>query len=136
MKAEKALDFHGKFIISDASGTRLGAVKKAFKSSLFRSTWEVLDSNDQSAVTVREKSQALAIFRRVWEFIPFLGDIPFLVKYHFMFTDMTGAPVGSYVKTTLLRDHYRLEVEDRLVSELGWQTLVTQAVLLDALQGR
>ncbi len=138
VKAEKTLDVHGKFIVTDPPGNRIGAVRKAFKSSLLRSTWEVLDSQDEVQVIIRERSQAMAIFRRIWGLIPYLGDIPFLFKYHFDFIKPSAQEVvGAYYKMTRFRDNYRLEItDDSLAEKVGWQTLVAQAVLLDALQGR
>jgi len=138
VRAEKVMDVHGKFIITDAKGNRLGAVRKAFTSSLLRSTWEILDKSDETSTIVRESSEALALFRRIWSFIPFLGDIPFLLKYHFDFIDpKSGTLLAKYSKTTLLRDHYRLNIhEEALLESAGWQTLIAQVVLLDALQGR
>lgn len=64
VKAEKVMDVHGKFLITDETGNQIGWARKAFKASLLRSTWQL--SNDQQQVTVTEKSQAFAIFRRVW----------------------------------------------------------------------
>lgn len=138
VRAEKVMDIHGKFIVSDAEGRRLGAVRKAFKASLLRSTWEILNSSDEIAVIVRERSESIAIFRRVWQFIPLLSDVPFFIKYHFDFVNpQDGTLRATYYKTTRFRDYYRLELQDeQLYDQIGWQTLVTQAVLLDALQGR
>lgn len=138
VKAEKALDLHGKFIVKDSSGSRIGAVRKVFKSSLLRSTWEILGPDDSARLIVQERSQGLAIFRRIWELIPYLGDIPFIFKYHFIFNRAdSGATVANYTKTTLFRDHYELDVSDTVaLNEIGWETFVVQAVLLDALQGR
>lgn len=137
IKAENVLDIHGKFIISTDTGEQLGSVRKDFKSSLTRSTWEILH-DDEVACIVRETSAAKALIRRVWGFIPFIGELPFLLKYHFEFLSSdTHTTYATYSKTTLLRDHYRLDIiEPDLLTKLNWQTLVAQAVLLDALQGR
>lgn len=138
VKAEKVMDIHGKFLITDVHGDRIGAVKKAFRSSLIRSTWEILASDDKVRFIAQEKSLGLALFRRLWAVLPYIGDIPFLFKYHFNFiVPETGAVVASYVKTTRFRDHYLLQVEDESAFEaVGWQTFIAQCVLLDALQGR
>jgi uncharacterized protein YxjI len=137
VKAEKVMDIHGKFIVIDEKDKPIGAIRKNFGSSLLRSTWEILN-DDSVYITVQERSVFLAVMRRVWGFIPFIGDLPFLFKFHFDF--LSGDPpqvVATYNKEALLRDHYRLEVSDaRVVEKVGWQTLVAQAVMLDALQGR
>jgi len=138
VKAEKVMDIHGRFLVKDKEGKPLGAVKKVFGSSFLRSTWEVFDSKDAVAATVTEKSAGLAIFRRVWGFIPFISELPFFFKYDFVFLKPgTQDVLANYIKTTRFRDHYRLEIlNDGLIGQVGWQTLVAQAVMLDALQGR
>lgn len=137
VKAENVLDFHGKFLIADPNGKLLGAVRKAFKASLLRSTWHILEG-DEPVVIVQEKSNGIAVFRRVWGFIPYLSDFPFFIKYHFVFTlPQSGEIAAEYIKTTRFRDHYRLDIhDDKLLQRLGWETFVAQGVLLDALQGR
>jgi uncharacterized protein YxjI len=138
VKAEKVMDVHGKFVVTGKSGNKLGAVRKAFRASLTQSTWEVLDVNDKVMSVVQEKSANIAVFRRIWGIVPYLGEIPFFIKYHFSFINpSTKELVGNYEKLTRFRDHYKLEIlNDGALSKVGWQTLVTQAVLLDALQGR
>lgn len=136
VKAEKVVDIHGKFLVTDPNGKLLGAVRKAFGASLLRSTWEILNGEEVAAV-VQEKSQAIAIFRRVWQLLPLISDVPFFIKYHFIFVDPAGKQLGIYSKTSLIRDHYQLNIaDDNFEKAIGWQTLAAQAVLLDALQGR
>lgn len=135
VRAEKVMDVHGKFFITDGDGNTIGWVRKSFKASLLRSTWQL--SNDQRQITVTEKSQAFAIFRRVWGFIPFIGDLPFVFKYHFIFQDDAGATAAEYIKTTRLRDHYELTpINHELLDQFDWRLLAAQCVLLDALQDR
>jgi uncharacterized protein YxjI len=137
IKAENVLDYHGKFLVTDGAGQTLGTLRKDFKSSLLRSTWEI-GTQDSIICKVQEASKSLALFRRIWGFIPYLGDVPFLFKYHFDFLspDLQHR-YGRYIKTRLFFDHYQLDVEDEQLLQLtNWQTLVAQAILLDALQGR
>lgn len=137
VQAEKVLDFYGRFTVSDADHQPVGAIRKAFKESLLRSTWEILN-NDEAAIVIQERSVGMALFRRIWNFIPVLSDLPFMFKYHFDFIHpQLNHTLASHSKTLLFRDHYRLDIEDEtLLEKIGWQTFVAQAVLLDALQGR
>ena len=91
IQARQVLDFGARYDIADPSGAKLGVIGKDFGKSLLRSTWQIW-STDESAViaTVRERSMAVAIFRRVWTAIPVIGDIPFPVKYHFEFITPDG----------------------------------------------
>jgi hypothetical protein len=138
VKAENVIDFHGKFIVRDTNDAPLGAVRKAFKASLTRSTWEILSTGDEIVSIVQESNPHVAIFRRAWNFIPFLNDIPFIMKYHFDFMSPDlQTTYGKHAKTSLLFDHFNLSYDE--TSELrnvDWRVLIAQAVLLDALQGR
>lgn len=138
VKAEKVLDFHGRFVVSDADHQPIGAIRKAFKESLLRSTWEIMENDEQVAAVIQERSMVMALFRRAWNFIPVLSNFPFIFKYHFDFIHpQLNHTLASHSKTLLWRDHYRMDIEDEsLIQKIGWQTLVAQAVLLDALQGR
>jgi uncharacterized protein YxjI len=140
-RAEKVFDVHGKYIVEDMQGTAVGSFKKAFKKSLLKSTWNILDKNDQPKLTIAENSLTLALFRRFAGFLPIIGDIVELIvlflRYHFSFTDAeTSQEVGKYQKTTLFRDHYTLSMTDEAYSHEDWRVLAAMAVALDALQSR
>lgn len=117
----------------------LGVLGKAFKASLLRSTWLVFKPGDEESplVTVQERSRGLAIFRRIWEMLPYLSDLPFFIKYHFDFIRPADQKVvAEYDKTTTFRDHYVLRIQDDLEKEVDWRALVALGVLMDALQSR
>jgi uncharacterized protein YxjI len=139
VQARSVLDMGARYDVCDAKGERIGTLGKSFKSSLLRSTWQIFapGHEDQPLVLAQERSQALAVIRRIWDFIPVLGDIPFFVKYHFDLVDAASqAVVGGVEKTTLFRDHYLLSADDALLERVDWRTLVALGVMLDALQRR
>ncbi len=137
LRAEKVFDVHGKYLIEDMDGQLIGALQKEFKKSLVNSTWNILDTEMNTVYTVNESNQTLAVLRR---YLGFLSDIAELVliffKYHFTFKDTSGIEHGRYTKTTLLRDHYRLDADETLSSTVDWRVLAAMAVALDALQSR
>ncbi len=140
-RAEKVLDIHGRYFVEDANGRLVGMFKKEFAASLVNSTWKVLDANGNEQFLVRESNQVLAVLRRFGSEIPLVGElidlIVMLFKYHFTFIDITtGKEVGSYHKTTLIRDHYVLEADDTLWQQTDWRVLAAVSVALDALQSR
>ncbi len=138
IKAEKVMDIHGRFFVKDENDQQVGVIQKDFKASLLHSTYDLMDSAENKVAIVQERSMFTAVFRRLWGFIPYANDIPFIFKYHFDFIDSaTNTVVATYDKTTRFRDHYVLELKnDILLDKVGWQTIISQAVLLDVLQGR
>ncbi len=139
VKARQVLDFGARYDVTDADGKTLGTIGKAFKSSLLRSTWHIFAPGieDKPLLVIQERSQALAIFRRIWDFVPYIGDIPFLLKYHFDMSDPdNGQVAATYEKTTLWRDHYKLSVVGGGAEAIDPRVLMSMGVLLDAMQGR
>lgn len=138
--AEKVLDVHGKYFVQDAAGKEIGIFTKDFKKSLFASTWHIL-KNDKKLLSISEKSQHLAYIRRFGGFIPVIGELIDIIsgffRYHFNITDSSsGKVVGLYRKTTRLRDHYELSLDDASFKKTDWRILACLAVALDALQSR
>ncbi len=137
--ARQAIDFGARYDVRDASGAVLGVVGKAFGASFLRSTWNIFAPGNEThpLVIVHERSQALAILRRVWGLLPIVGEIPFFVKYHFDFIDPDSKAVeGSYRKVTTIRDNYHLNADDTLLQKTDWRVLVSLGIMMDAMQGR
>jgi hypothetical protein len=138
LKARQIMEMAATYDVLDAQDKVLGKLKKEFKSSLLRSTWSLLPAgSDTPLATVRERSLPLAVLRRIWSFVPYLGDLPFFLKYHFDFIDnKSGEVIGTYDKEKLIYDHYKLTVHDTLGEMFDWRMLVAMGVSLDALQSR
>ncbi len=140
-RAEKVMDVHGRYLVEDINGALIGVFRKEFKQSLLISTWQVMDAEGNAVFTVRESNATLAAARRFAGFIPFVGDlfeiILLFLKYHFVFLDSASDEVvGTYRKTTLLRDHYTLFMTDEGYGRTDWRVLAAMGVALDALQSR
>ena len=139
-RAEKVMDVHGRYFVTDDHDQTIGVFRKAFKKSLLSSTWHILQ-DDQPVLTVTESNKTFAAIRRIVQFIPYIADIadilmPFL-RYHFVFIDeATGEVVGKYRKTTSIRDHYELSMTDAAYGSQDWRVFAAVAVALDALQKR
>jgi uncharacterized protein YxjI len=140
LRAEKVLDVHGKYFVEDERGKAVGVFRKEFARSLFNSTWNILDKNDQTQVKISESNTFLAIARRFAGMLPYVGELLELAtkffRYHFVFRTADGKDVGIYIKTTLFRDHYRLDMTDEAYALQDWRTYAAFAVALDALQSR
>lgn len=139
MRAEKAMDIHGKFIVEDENGKEIGVFKKQFKQSLVKSTWVILHK-DEIVLTFSESNAFLAVIRRFIDFVPIVGEfaapILALMKYHFVVTEANQQPIGAYTKTTFIRDNYTLSMNDASYDKQDWRVLAALSVALDALQSR
>lgn len=135
IKAEKILDIHGKFLITDPQGNLIGYCRKAFKASLLRSTWEIYDAQDNLLFVAKEKSNAMAIFRRVSMFIPYLEDVAPFLPFNFIY-EKDGQIVGHHSrKWGRLTDQYFQSVGPEL-GHVDRRLILSIGILLDALQDR
>lgn len=134
LKAEKVLDVHGKYWVTDAAGASVGYLRKVFGRSLLRSTWEVYDAHDRLLVTVQETSQTVALVRRFGGIVPIIGEFLQLLPFHFQFL-ADGQVVGSYNRLFSLRDEYRLSLEP-MAADVDRRLMLALGIALDALQSR
>jgi uncharacterized protein YxjI len=130
-KARKRIDLASAYDITDASGQPIGVFRKNFKKSLVKSTWH-LEQPGLGETTGSERSTFVAVLRRLWNFIPYVENLPFAWPYHFDFT------AGDQVVFTVdkkfgFRDRYVVEIND---PRLDRRLVIAQAVALDALQSR
>lgn len=130
-KARQRLDLGAVYDVLDASGQPIGWFKKDFGRSLLRSTWHLGAAGVEATGT--ERNQNVAIFRRLWELLPFLNDLPSPFVFHFDFTDRSGHVVMSSQRRRSLRDRYEVTVPG---GRLDGRVAAAMAVALDALQSR
>ena len=131
-KARQRLDVSAQHDVYDEYGTRLGMFSKQFGASLLRSTWN-LSAPGIEAVG-RERRPGIAILRRVWELIPYVGNVWVPFVFHFDFVDTrTGATVMVSERQMAVRDRYTVTVPD---PRLDFRVAASMAVALDALQSR
>ncbi|MCV2489425.1 hypothetical protein OF117_08595 [Geodermatophilus sp. YIM 151500] len=131
-KARQVLDVHAEHDVVDEGGTVLGSFSKQFGASLLRSTWDLSVPGLQAVG--RERRPLLAILRRVWQWIPYVGDVWIPFVFHFDFVDTaTGQPVLISERRKAIRDRYTVTVPD---PRLDFRVAASMAVALDALQSR
>lgn len=131
-KARKTIDLGSGYDVYDADGQAIGWFKKEFGKSLLRSSWQLSAAGVEADGT--ERNQTIAIVRRVWDFVPFIGEIPLPFIFHFDFTDRSGGqPVLSVERKMSVRDRYRITVQDE---RLDFRVAAAMTVALDALQSR
>ena len=135
-KARQRMDLGATYDVFDAAGASIGWFRKDFAKSLLRSTWH-MGTPDGLEATGTERNQNIAVLRRIWEFIPVLGDIPVPFLFHFDFVANDGTVVMSSVRQRSLRDRYQIAVPRQSNGwQLDWRVALAMGVALDALQSR
>lgn len=130
-KARKVIDLSSAYDVTDPQGKPIGVFRKDFKASLLASTWH-LEQPGLDVTTGSERNKTVAILRRVWDFIPYVENLPFAWPYHFDFT-ANGQEAFSVEKKFGFRDRYVVDIKD---PRLDRRLVIAQAVALDALQNR
>ena len=131
-KARQRLDVHAEHDVFDEYGQPLGMFSKQFGASLLRSTWNLYAPGVEAVG--RERNAFIAVLRRIWDLIPYIGDIWVPFVFHFDFADTrTGAPVMTSERQVSIRDRYTVSVPD---PRLDFRVAACMAVALDALQSR
>lgn len=135
-KARQRMDLGAVYDVFDDNGRPIGYFKKDFGRSLMRSTWHLGVPGQGLEATGRERNVTIAVIRRLWEFIPLLGDIPIPWQFHFDF--LAGdVPVLTSNKRIGLRDTYDVSFPAAPNGDrLDWRVGACVAVALDALQSR
>ena len=127
IKARRALDIGGRYDVTDPAGRRIGVLEKRFAKSLIRSTWRLLDDNEQVVAEAQERNIAIAILRRVQDMVP--------LPYHFTIT-VDGREVGGVHRHFSLRDRYTLDLTSDTDRRIDRRLGVAFAVGVDTLQDR
>jgi uncharacterized protein YxjI len=134
IKARSMLDTGGSRYDVLAGEEKLGTLHHDFRKSLIRTTWRVLDANERETATAHERSPAMAILRRVIDFVPDVGGlIP--IPYNFDFL-VDGTKVGEMNRKFQLRDRYVLDLSGDTDKRIDRRLAVALAIGLDALQNR
>ncbi len=135
LRARKVFEFRGRTDVILPDGTVIGSLQKVFGRSLLRSAWQLLDRTDNVVATAEESSLFLAVLRRGWSFIPVVGDVPFLLPFHFDIA-VDGRRVGQYRRVLALRDRYVLDLSGDPERRIDRRVAMAFTVALDALQDR
>jgi uncharacterized protein YxjI len=135
IRARQLLEFRGRYDVTTPTGGRIGVVEKVFGISLLRSTWRVLDAQEQVVAIAHEKSVPLAILRRALDLVPFelASVIPIVFQFVIL---MEGQEVGELRRPIGLRDRYVLRLGGDSERRIDRRVAVALAIALDALQSR
>ena len=135
IKARRMLEMGGNYDVTTPDGQRIGVLQKVFGRSLFRSTWRILDPQENVLATGQERSLFLAIARRLIDYVPYVGGyIP--IPYNFELNDPEGKRIGGMDRKFQIRDKYLLDLSDDHDRRIDRRLAVALAVGLDTLQNR
>jgi uncharacterized protein YxjI len=138
LKARQRFDPAARYDVTAPGGERIGQIQKQFGSSLLRSTYTLYDSQGNETATAREKSLAVALFRRLAGFLPYVGNFAdwLPIPYHFIIS-RDGEVLGVQSRRHWrLRDTYDLDLTGDAARTLDRRLVLALAVGLDALQAR
>lgn len=138
IKARQRFDPRAKYDVVAADGTRIGYIQKVFGKSLLRSTYTLSGADGNEVATVTEKSLAVALFRRLVGFVPFIGGFAewLPIPYNFVFL-RDGVEVGTHRRQLWkLMDVYTIEMTNDPERTIDRRLLLAIAVGMDALQAR
>jgi uncharacterized protein YxjI len=137
IKARSVLDIGGsRYDVLAADGAAIGRLEHVFGKSLFRSTWRIVGAEESEVAVARERSQVLAIARRVVDFLPYGEWVP--IPYDFVFHGPGGdGDLGHFTRKFLsVRDRYVLDVSNDREQRLDRRLALALGIALDALQNR
>jgi uncharacterized protein YxjI len=139
LKARQRFDPSARYDVTDSlGGGKIGEIQKVFGQSLLRSTYTLYDASGAETAIATEQSVAIALFRRLVGFVPYIGDFAnwLPIPYHFVFK-RGDRQLGLHSRVPWkLRDTYTIDLSDDPERTLDRRLVLAMAVGMDALQAR
>ena len=138
IQARQRFDPRARYDVTAADGEKVGEIQKVFGASLLRSTYRLYDAGGQEVGIARERSMAVALIRRIVQFIPFVEAVAdwLPIPYHFDFIrgeELLGTNSRQMWK---IRDVYTIDMTPDADRTLDRRLVLALAVGMDALQAR
>jgi uncharacterized protein YxjI len=138
LKARQRFDPAARYDVTTAGGEKIGEIQKSFGKSLLRSTYKLYDASGSEVAEARERSLVVALFRRLIDFVPYIGGFSdwLPIPYHFDFL-RDGDVVGAHTRTAFkIRDTYTIDLSGDADRAIDRRLILAIAVGMDALQAR
>jgi uncharacterized protein YxjI len=133
IKARALMELAARYDVIAPDGERIGVLGKVFGRSLFRSTWSVLDAQEQQLAVATERSQFWALVRRIIDVVPYGDFVP--IVFHFRI-DQGERHLGDMTRAIGFRDRYTLDLSGDHERTIDRRLAIALAIALDALQSR
>jgi uncharacterized protein YxjI len=138
IKARQRFDPRARYDVTAADGTKIGEIQKVFGKSLLRSTYQLFDASGGEVAVARERNLAVALFRRLVGFVPYIGNyadwLP--IPYHFDFLRGEEKLGEHNRKLFSFRDVYTIDMSGDAQHTIDRRLILANAVGMDALQAR
>jgi hypothetical protein len=137
IKARQVIDLGATYDVTGPDGEAIGLFRKDFGGSFLRSTWHVHAASGEPLATARERNLLVALWRRLVDLVPLVGELLSLlpIPYHFDFR-RGDALLGGLTRRRTIRDRYVLDLTGDPERTLDRRLAIALAVGLDALQSR
>lgn len=116
------------FSLRDPNGQVIARFRRNVLAGLFRTRWDILDSDDQPTAVVYEDDLWQALARR-W-LGPLIAKLALPTNFVFKTTDDEHL-LGRLDRTNLILDRYRLDMESDEDNEIDRRVAVAMGILLD-----
>ena len=133
LKARAVMELAARYDVLAPAGERYGVLQKIFGASLLRSSWRILDPQEEEIGKAYERSSSVALLRRLIDFVPYGEFVP--VLFHFTI-EADGRPVGELRRPVGVRDRYILDLSQDTERRIDRRLAVALGIALDALQSR
>ena len=133
IKARAVMEFSGRYDVTTPGGEKVGVLGKVFGKSLLRSTWSIMDANEQELAIAKERSVPIAILRRVIDAVPYGDFVP--IPFHFTI-DAGDRHLGDLNRRFGVRDTYDLDLSGDVERTIDRRLAIALGIALDALQSR
>ena len=136
IKARQRFDPRATYDITGPDGEKIGEIQKVFGASLLRSTFAIRDGSGE--IRAKELSLAVALFRRLVDFVPYIGGFAdwLPIPYHFTF-ERDGKLLGENRRRIgKFRDVYDIDLKGDPERTVDRRMILAAAVGMDALQAR
>jgi uncharacterized protein YxjI len=138
LKARQRFDPRARYDVTGPGNEKIGEIQKVFGESLLRSTYKLYDASGAELAKAREHSLGVALFRRLIDFIPFVGGFSDWVPIPYHFDFLRGDEVlGTHSRQAWkFRDTYTIDMSGDPDRSIDRRLILAIAVGMDALQAR
>lgn len=121
-----------------SGGHVVGKIQKVFGRSLLRSTFTLYDAQENEVATVRERSMAVALFRRFVGLVPYVGDLADWLPIPYDFEFLRGEEQVGIIRRRRWkwRDVYDIDMTADPGKAIDRRLVLATAVGTDALMAR